>query len=112
MASTIVGRNPLPVGDRWMVVIDHTGPTSYTQVTPGATPTGGDSITAAECGIKYFQAVHASADDSGSYLPEPLAMIGDSTTAILRWFIAATAAEVGAAVNLSARHTRLIVWGR
>jgi len=112
MATTIVGRNPLPVGDRWMVICDHTGPSSYTQVTPGATPSGGDAVTAIECGLKYIQAIHASGDDTLSYLPVPQAFASDVTSAILRWFIAAGMTEVSAAVNLSARHTRLVVWGR
>jgi hypothetical protein len=112
MSTTIVGRNPLPVGDRWMVICNHIGPASYTQVTPGASPTGGDVITAQECGLKFIQAIHASGDDSGSYLPVPLAIIGDAASGILGWWITSGMTQVAGAVNLSARSTRLVVWGR
>jgi hypothetical protein len=95
-----------------MVICDHLGPATYTQVTPGATASGGDVLTAGECGLKFIQAVHASGDDTLSYLVVPQAQVTDAASAILRWFVAATAAEVAASANLSARHVRLVVWGR
>ncbi len=110
--ATKIGPGPRHLDDLLLSPADHTGPASYSQVTPGATPTGGDSITAAELGLKFIEGVLCSGDDTGSYLPVPIAMLSPQTTVILRWFVAATMAEVGAAVNLSARHTRLIAWGR
>ena len=111
MSSKIIS-SPNPLGDHLFVVLDHTGPSSYTQVTAGATPSGGDSIGAQECGLKFIEGVWASGDDTGSYLPVPLAMLSPATSAIVGWWITSGMTQVAGAVNLSARHTRLIVWGR
>lgn len=110
--ATKIGSGPKQVGDILVVYADHTGPSSYTQVSPGATPTGGDSVTAQELGLKFIEGIVSSGDDTGSYLPVPLALVNPSTSAIIRWQLQNSNSEAGSAVNLSARHARLIAWGR
>jgi hypothetical protein len=112
MSSTIKGRNPLPLGDRWLVPVDHLGPASYTAVTTGAAPTGGDVLTATECGLKFIQQVFASGDNTGVYEIVPLGVVGDQTSMILRWFTAAGMTEVAGATDLSAKRVQLLVIGR
>jgi hypothetical protein len=112
MSSTIKGRNPLPIGDRWQSVVSHKGPASYTQVTPGTTPAGGDVLSATECGLKFIQLAHGGGDNTGTYFVMALAAVGDPTSVILRWFTAATMTEVAGGTNLSASEVELIVIGR
>ena len=111
-ADGIVGRNPLPVGDRWFTLLNHFGPASYTQVTPGTSPSGGDVITAQACGLKFIQAVFADLDNTGAYNVQGLTVVGDGTSAILRWLNATGGTEVAGATNLSASSVRVLVIGR
>lgn len=110
MADTVLKGYPQSEGGKIGSVIDHTGPASYTQVTTGATPTGGDSIGAVSFGMKYIEAIEGSMDNTGVYVALPIKVGTDAlgaTTWILRWFTAATMAEVAGAVDLSAKHIRL-----
>lgn len=114
--DSVVGRNPLPLGDRWVSEVNHIGPSSYTQVTPGTPPTGGDVLYASACGLKYIQSVFGLAMDStGTYIvcgvPGATGQT-DQTSMILRWFTAASMAEVAGATNLSGKNVVLTVIGR
>src|SRR5512146_2087271 len=48
-------------------VIEWTGPASYTQVTPGSPPTGGQAIEAKSFGLKYLEFVESQLDSTGQY---------------------------------------------
>jgi hypothetical protein len=103
------------IGDRVISVVDHKGPASYASVVTGAPPSGGDSLTAAECGMKYIEAVFAGLSDDGTYNVEASPTVsggGAATSAVLMWITANTGAQVGAATNLSARTIRCLVIGR
>lgn len=101
---------PHAIGAKWESVWDHTGPSSYTQVSTGSPPTGGDSVTAAEAGMSFFDSVEVVGGDNGEY--GGVAFVdggqnGVSDTATLLWNVSHTGAEVSAATNLSARTLRL-----
>lgn len=112
-------------GDRKVVLTQHTGPTSYTQITPGtapAAPTGGDAISANSCGLKFIEAVAVCGDSSGKYIgaafQPPVSKTGNpsgqgaaATSVPLQWIVSATGAEVAGAVNLSTFQLQLIVIG-
>lgn len=115
-STAVLAGFPAPAGgDRLMSIVDHKGPASYTQITTGSPPTGGDTITAQECGMKYITAVCGTFSDDGQY--EAVGGVGaaaggEATSAFLLWQVAHTGAEVSGATNLSGRTVRLIVYGR
>jgi hypothetical protein len=112
-------------GDRKVVVTQHTGPASYTQITPGtppAAPTGGDAIGATACGLKFIEAVFVCGDSSGTYsgvafnpacsITGQLAGNGAAATSVpLQWTVAATGAQVAGATDLHLVQLTLIVVG-
>src|SRR5271154_2851642 len=115
---TLIRDFPQPVGNRYVGIIDHAGPTSYTQLSPGAAgspPTGGDTLLAAEAGMKFITAVSGQLDSTGTYTSD--ASMGASggaeqTKVFLIWCLSTTGAQVGGATNLSGFFMRFIVWGR
>jgi hypothetical protein len=106
---------PQAVGNRMVSLVDHKGPASYAQIGVATPPTGGDVLTAAECGMKFISAVSGQISDDGQYSVEATPTVaagGEATQVRLGWSVFATGAQVAGAVNLSARTVRLIVWGR
>ena len=113
--SSLLPDFPQAAGARMMSIIDHKGPASYATLVTGSPPTGGDLLTAAECGLKFITAVSAQLSDDGQYLVDASSMAGggaESTQVRLIWVTAATGAQVANATPLNARTIRLIVWGR
>ena len=111
--------------NRKIAIVQHTGPASYTVITPGtapAQPTGGDTLSAVACGLVLIEAVIVLGDSSGKYTgrafqpPVTAAGLGAGTgaavkTVPLQWNVAATGAEVAGAVNLSTFQLNLMVIG-
>jgi len=57
---------PNPVGEKWQLVFDRTGPTSYVRYVTGSTPTGGDVILATPgLNMGGFDNVDDTADTTG-----------------------------------------------
>lgn len=109
---------PCPPGNLPWSVADIVGPASYTQVTNGSPPTGGQavSIGALGFGVSVIWAQTIGSDD-GQYdavvLLSPFnSLQGSQTGVILKWIVAATGAEVSGGVNLSARTIRIMAMGR
>ena len=108
-------------GDRPYAIIDWAGPASYAQVVNGvapAVPTGGQAITPSafglSAGLEGIFVVGSSL--TGTYTVQAFQTGGynqgnNNGTWTLRWITAATGAEVGAAVNLSAETVRLVGFG-
>jgi hypothetical protein len=115
-ATSVLAGFPASSGsDRLMSIVDHKGPASYATLVTGSPPTGGDSLTAKECGLNYITAVSAQLSDDGQYLVDASSMVGgggESTSVVLIWTTANTGAQVSNATNLSARTIRLMVYGR
>lgn len=110
MADTLVKGFPQSNGGKIESVIDHTGPASYTVVTPGTTPTGGDSVSAAAFGMKYIENLEASGDNTGTYNVVCIRTGTDalgSATWILQWLTTVGNVEVVGTTNISAKHVRL-----
>lgn len=111
--------------DKKFVLTQHTGPTSYTAITPGAppaAPTGGDAISAKACGLNFIEAIIVMGDSAGKYSGQAfippvstsgvLAGSGAASTSVpFMWTTAATGAEVAGATNLSAAQINLLVIG-
>lgn len=91
---------------------DHTGPASYT--------TGGETLGQAsnsyggvnQFGLRNIDNVVGSVSDSGTYYVLPqFTGTGTRTQFKLLWFVVASGAQVGAAVNLSTETVRLLIIG-
>ena len=112
---------PQAVGGMYMSLVDHVGPTSYVQLVNGTPPTGGDTITPAEAGMKVLTAVFAGLSDNGQYLALITPGVGqrgevvNPGTFFISYFVRAGGAawvEVTAATNLSGRTFRFLCIGR
>lgn len=116
-------------GNRRMILTQHTGPSSYTQITAGtppAAPTGGDSIDPAALGMSFIEAIIVLGDSSGTYtgvafqpavstsgqLTGAGASVPKGTKIPLMWLNAHTGAEVTGNTNLSAAQLNLVVIGQ
>lgn len=105
-------------GDRPYAIIDWAGPASYTQVSTGTPPTGGQAITPSAFGltapIEGIMFVGGSSD--GQYGVEPVQATsynqgqGNATWTLL-WYVLHTGAEVAGATNLSGVTVRMIAFG-
>jgi hypothetical protein len=119
MANTIFADSPRNGGwgDRPYSIADISGPASYVQVVTGATPSGGQSITAAMFGLGAgMEGVEPiAASTTGTYevvaIQAPFLTGQNNPNWILRWIVSATGAEAGAATNLSAEQVRLRAFG-
>lgn len=112
---------PLPLGDKYLEVFDHTGPVSYAVFVP-ATGAGGDVLLAASLGFGGFDYLDAdTADTTGQIQAFPVIFLGGFANAVpqisLRYFSLVTAslggqaqtagAEIVATTNLSTFSWRL-----
>jgi hypothetical protein len=92
---------PQPLGIKKEEVFDHAGPTSYTQVTAGATPTGGDVINATDLGFGGFDRVEGGTDATAQWSVIAIPVNGGSGNAlksyILKWTALVTATLGGQA---------------
>lgn len=121
MAAVIYKSSSFPQapGARLEVLCNVAGPASYTAVTPGTPPTGGQLVSAKDMGLTEISDGFAAASDDGTYTATiivnsqlvPLSAPRGSTSFILQWRVSATGAEVAGATNLSARSMRLFIRG-
>lgn len=119
MSRTLDGY-PQSFGSSLVSVNGIAGPSSYTAITPGTAPavaTGGQSITARQFGLKFFDYVVAGLSDSAVYRVEcipgarsGLGPRGATASYTLRWVVVATGAEAGA-IDLSSEIVRIYVVG-
>lgn len=105
-------------GDRPYSIADITGPASYTQITPGANPSGGQLITPSTFGLvagmegivcvsgSTTGLYHVIAIQDNKYYPG-----AGNPNWILRWVVSATGAEVAGGTNLSAQTVRCLAFG-
>ena len=117
MSNTLGGGYPTSIGSKVAALIRHAGPASYTAVTSGATPSGGDKVTAPMFGLKFIDALFVMGDETGVYQIIPIAKPGPATSIILRWYTTAggppaTFVEVTAGVTLSAKYVTLLAIGQ
>lgn len=104
----------LGFGNRLAGLITWTGPASYSQISTGSPPTGGQSIPATAFGLKFLDGiVLLGLDNTGAYGVEATVINpGKATSALLLWFVAHTGAEVSGATNLSGSSVTLMGIGR
>lgn len=105
---------PAVPGNKPMAVSTVAGPASYTQVTTGTTPTGGQTIQAKDLGLVSIQTMQVSGSDNGQYgchVIYPGNPQRGVSSVILEWFTLATGAQVAGAVDLSGRTVRITALG-
>lgn len=121
MANRILPGYSTPMGDKILIHLDHDGPSSYTRVTVGTTPTGADIINASDIGVGGFDNLDGMTDSTGRFyiLAIPIGGGGGNavTQIMLVWFSLVTATvggqsqtantEVAAGTNLSAFSVRV-----
>lgn len=101
----------MPLGEKYLVVFDHTGPLSYTQFSGGA---GGDKLTAQSLGFGGFDTIlETTLDTTNTYsIQEVLALAGygNAIPSInLVWFTSpAQTAQVAGSTNLSTISMRIV----
>lgn len=119
--NTILPGYLMQLGDKMLMEFDHTGPTSYTQVVTGTTPTGGDKVNAADLGMGGFDEVKCMTDTTAQWTIRVIPLNGGYGNAlpsvILQWIAAVTAtlggqaqtagSEAVAGTNLSTFSTRV-----
>lgn len=101
-------------------VFSHKGPVLYAALTTNPVA-GGDTVQAAEAGLKFFDYVHSVGyTDSGLYSVAGVAPAGNPSTNKsaaharswkLKWTVVATGVEAGA-IDLSAQTVRMFAIGR
>jgi hypothetical protein len=104
-----------PPGDEPYTRVRWTGPKSYTQVTAGAPPSGGDQIKASQVGVNMIVLVLGDSSYTGRFSIIPI-RLSDSTW-ILKWVSQVTATvggqsqtvntEAAAATDLSGESVKL-----
>ncbi|HEV8525220.1 MAG TPA: hypothetical protein VGQ71_12025 [Terriglobales bacterium] len=115
MPAAVLSRFSYPKvpGDSFWSVVDVEGPASYVQVVPGNPPTGGQLITASDCGLQSFDWVNAKgASQAFNAVVVIPAIVGNPTIIRLMWITAATGSQVAPGANLSGRFVRLLAIGR
>lgn len=126
MPNTVLPGYVSPMGAKYLMVFDHAGPSSYTQVgSTGAYSTGGDKINAADLGMGGFDTCEPDATDAtGQFIAYAIPLNGGNGNAIpsfvLKWYSLVSAsvggqtqvagAEVTAATNLSTFNLRVKAW--
>lgn len=114
VTTQIADGYPAPPGNKYESVLCLEGPKSYTQIGVASPPTGGQLITAAQFGMKYFDYISGGMSDDGQYLAFVTLMTTDKrgvTSARVFWMIAHTGLEVTGTTDLSARVVRLRAQG-
>ena len=82
-----------PPGDEPYARVRWTGPKSYTQVTAGAPPTGGDQVNASQCGVNMIVLVLGDSSYTGRFQIVPI-RVSDKIWA-LKWISMVTATVGG-----------------
>jgi hypothetical protein len=92
---------PTARGGKRECVITKVGPTSYTVITTGAPPTGGQDVTAAEFGMKYIEFLEASACDNGLHVIRciPTSSSPKCTVWKLQWCLAISGQETSGSLD-------------
>lgn len=102
---------PTVFGNKRFGVSQHVGPASYTQVGVATPPTGGDTLTAIELGLKQIEVIGPSSiSQDGQYYAIPIktntqvnpSSCGQASVRLM-WIDANTGAEVAGAVDLSGK---------
>lgn len=115
MAATVFADYPAPPGNKVEVVVNVAGPASYTAITTGTPPSGGQTLNATDIGLKSIESIgDISLSDDGQFTVYPLFISNPSrpTSSVqLMWITAAGGAEVGGGTNLASRTVRMRVTG-
>lgn len=114
MSSALVPDFSQSFGSKRAQIALLTGPASYTQVTTGSPPTGGQKLNATDFGLKWIDYAFTGVSDDGQYevvlTPATSSNLSPGTW-IAIWKVAHTGAEVAGATNLSARTVRVFLIG-
>ena len=116
MADKLYGGYPASIGNKTASMLRHVGPASYTVVSPGTTPTGGDAILPSAFGLKFIEYMAPAVSEDGAYFVMPVPVGNKLGQYLLRWFVIAggppaAMLEVTAAAPLSSYAVHLYAIG-
>jgi len=80
MANTILPGYIMPLGDKYLICFDHTGPSSYAQFS--SPTTGGDKINASDIGMGGFDTMQPVVDTTGLVIAYPVFNYGGNGNAV------------------------------
>lgn len=122
MANRILPGYNMPVGEKIDLIIDHDGPSSYTN--SGVFSTSGETLNASDIGLGGLEMVNAGmlSSDGLNFVQITPTNQSTSTTAVgtggnaltsvkIHWYVLASGAEVANGTNLSAKSIRLHIRG-
>jgi hypothetical protein len=103
---------PFSAGPKRIALITKAGPASCTAITPGSTPSGGQTVAAVDFGLKYIEYLQASVDGSGTYMVScvPIGTDALPKSWLLQWKTSATGAALTNG-DLSSYVVRLLAIG-
>jgi hypothetical protein len=104
---------PSPPGNKLVAIGEVTGPSSYSTISTGSPPTGGQTVYATDFGMVALDFAEGGASDDGQYGVRPIFPSnpnGPVSSILLMWYTLATGAQV-ASGDLSGRTARLKVEG-
>ena len=117
MPISSYARKLAPPGDEPYCRVVWKGPASYTRVTAGSPPTGGDPIVAATFGVNRIVYIQANTSYTGNFMILPIRATDSSWS--LKWVSLVTATvggqsqtaftEAAAGTNLSAELAKILV---
>lgn len=104
MATTLLKGYPQSSGSKIESVVQVDGLASYT--------TGGQTIEATACGMKYVEYIGGGVDNAGTNftIGKVDTKVG-ATSGKLLWYVGTTGAEVANTTNLSTLHANILVKG-
>lgn len=116
MANTVLPGYETVMANKKVVIVDHTGQTSYNNT--GTFATSGETILASDFGLGGFDYIQADmiSNDGLNYaqiVPTTAGAVGGVAvpSAVLHWYVLATNAEVANAQNMSTKCIRLFIIG-
>ena len=114
MPATVLRRFNYPKvpGDSFWSLVDVEGPASYVPITTGNPPTGGQPVTASDCGLREFDWVQSMGASSAFNAVVAIPLPGNLGLIRVMWITAATGAQVAPGANLAGRFARLLAIGR
>ena len=111
MADTVVNKSMPVIGDAKEFVLDHVGPASYVQVVV-ATNTGDKPKLPPGLSKGAYVVIGGVSDDglNAVYaIPPASSGLPTANNWLLKWVTISSGSEVTGAVNLGARHVRLLI---
>jgi len=109
VANYILQGYASPWGNKWVVIFDHTGPSSYSNI--GTNSGTGDVINGTDLGFGGIDYIIGTVESTGVYDVEPYytQTTGQTQSSVaLKWYVSTTGSEAANGTSLSSKTARLL----